>query len=168
MIKAIFAVDPWGGMGFRGSLPWPHHTEDMQYFKKQTENHIVVMGRRTYDDPKMPKPLKNRITYVATNRPLYTAGTVRGNLVEQIPLLQKRHPSKHIWIIGGPEIIMSCQDIIDEMHVTHFKSQFRSDVKIDMRKMSLMMRAMGAWPSQDGKCTWTVYKNIDIFRPASV
>jgi len=165
MIKAIFAVDTWGGMGFRGSLPWPHHSEDMQYFKQQTEGHVVVMGRRTYDDPKMPKPLKNRITYVATNRPLYTACTVRGNLVEQIPLLQKRHPSKHIWIIGGPEIIVNCQDIIDEMHVTHFKSQFRSDVKIDMRKMTLMMRAMGAWPSQDQKCTWTVYKNVNPFRP---
>ena len=59
-IKAIFAVDKFGGMGFNGSLPWPHHSEDLAYFKEQTTNHIVVMGRNTWEDPKLPKPLPGR------------------------------------------------------------------------------------------------------------
>lgn len=46
MIKAIFAVDYWGGMGFNGSLPWPTHKEDFQYFKDHTINNIVIMGDR--------------------------------------------------------------------------------------------------------------------------
>ena len=56
MINAIFAADHYGGIGFRGSVPWPHNSSDLKHFKTLTEGHIVVMGRRTYDDPKMPAP----------------------------------------------------------------------------------------------------------------
>jgi len=164
MIKAIFAVDVWGGMGYNGSLPWPHHREDFQYFKEQTTDHVVVMGRRTWDDPKMPKPLPNRVCYVASNRPVDKAIRITGNMVEEIKKLEKYYPDKTIWIIGGPELILSCKDIIDEVHVTHFKGQYRADTKMDLRKLLNTFRATSAWTSADKKCSWTIYKNVDIFR----
>lgn len=166
MIKAIFAVDCWGGMGLNGSLPWPHHKEDLQYFKEQTENNVVVMGRNTWDDPKMPKPLLNRITYVATNRPIrgYNISNISGNITEHILNIQKLYPKKDVWIIGGPNLLMSNKSIIDEAHITHFKSQYRTDVQIDLRKFLQLFRALSAKPSTDRLCNWTVYKNIDIFR----
>ena len=164
MIKAIFAVDVWGGMGYNGSLPWPHHREDFQYFKEHTTDHIVLMERRTWDDPKMPKPLPNRICYVATNRPVDKAIRITGDMVEEVKKLKRYYPDKTIWIIGGPDLIMSCKEIIDEVHVTHFKGQYRSDTKMDLRKLLNTFRATGAWTSTDKKCTWTIYKNVDIFR----
>ena len=167
MIKAIFAVDHWGGMGLNGSLPWPHHSEDLQYFKEQTKNNIVVMGRRTWDDPKMPKPLPDRITYVATNRPLLGYGgvrTIRGNLLESVKSIAENYPNKTVWIIGGPQILMDTKELIDEVHITHFKGQFRTDVQIDLRKFLSLFQARSAGPSSDRKCTWMTYKNIDIFR----
>jgi len=168
MIKAIFAVDYWGGMGYNGSLPWPHHSEDLQYFKEQTKGGIVVMGRRTWDDPKMPKPLPGRTTYVATNRPLFGfdgVRTIRGNLVNSIKIIAENNPTKTIWIIGGPALLMETKDLVDEAHVTHFKGQYRTDVNIDLRKYLSLFRATSACPSSDRKCNWTTYKNIDIFRP---
>jgi len=167
MIKAIFAVDYWGGMGLNGSLPWPHHSEDLQYFKEQTDGHVVVMGRKTWDDPKMPKPLPNRITYVATNRPLFGYSgvkTIRGDLEQQILKIKTAHPDKTIWIIGGPDILLSTKSIVDEAHITHFKSQYKTDIQIDLKKYLSLFRATGAAPSSDRKCNWTTYKNIDIFR----
>ena len=166
MIKAIFAVDPWGGMGYKGSLPWPSHTEDLQYFKQQTENQVVVMGRKTWDDVKMPKPLPNRITYVVTNRPIagYGVTSVSGDVVEHIKRIKQLYPNKTIWLIGGPELLMSCKNLIDEAHITHFKSQYRTDVQIDLKKFLSLFRALSAAPSTDRRCNWTVYKNIDIFR----
>jgi dihydrofolate reductase len=167
MIKSIFAVDHWGGMGFKGSLPWPHHSEDLQYFKEQTQGQIVVMGRRTWDDPKMPKPLPGRTSYVATNRPLFGydgVKTIRGNLCECIRNIAKINPTKTVWIIGGPDILLETKDLIDEAHITHFKGQFKSDVQIDIRKYLSLFRAYGAAPSSDRKCNWVTYKNIDIFR----
>ena len=101
MIKAIFAVDHWGGMGLKGSLPWPHHSEDLQYFKEQTDGNIIIMGRRTWDDPKMPKPLPGRTTYVATHKPLFGyAGvrTIRGDLSPAIKLIAENNPTKTVWI----------------------------------------------------------------------
>jgi dihydrofolate reductase len=167
MIKAIFAVDHWGGMGLNGSLPWPHHSEDLQYFKEQTQGHIVVMGRRTWDDPKMPKPLPDRQTYVATSSTVVghkNVKTIRGDLCDQIKKIAKDNPSKTVWILGGPQLLLDTRDITDQAHVTHFKGQFRTDVQLDMRKYFLMFQATGAAPSSDRKCNWTTYKNIDIFR----
>jgi len=168
MIKAIFAVDIWGGMGFNGSLPWPHHKEDFKHFKEQTTDDIVVMGRRTWDDPKMPKPLPNRICYVATHRPVEKAIRIQGDMTEEIKKLKRYYPDKTIWIIGGPELILSCKHLIDEIHITHFKGQYPNDVKMDMRKLMSTFRATSAWPSEDKKCTWTTYKNVDIFRDMHV
>lgn len=168
MIKAIFAVDYWGGMGYNGSLPWPHHSEDLQYFKEQTLDGIVIMGRRTWDDPKMPKPLPGRTTYVATHRPLFgysNVRTIRGDLTSSIKLIADNNPNKTVWIIGGPALLMATKDLVDEAHITHFKGQYRTDVNLDLRKYLSLFRATSACPSSDRKCNWTTYRNIDIFRP---
>ena len=166
MIKSIFAVDHWGGMGINGTLPWPHHSEDFKYFKEQTEGHIVVMGRKTWDDPKMPKPLPNRKTYVVTNRPLfgYDVVTIRGDISERIQKIKEDNPSKTVWIVGGPDILMQTIDLVDEAHLTHFKGQFRVDTQIDLKKYLRLFQARSAATSTDRKCTWMIYKNIDIFR----
>jgi dihydrofolate reductase len=168
MIKAIFAVDVWGGMGYQGHLPWPHHKEDMKYFQDNTMNNIVVMGRRTWDDTKMPKPLNGRIVYVATNRSLVgePANAISGDLCPVVQQLANNNPDKTIWIIGGPDILMETRSITDEVHITHFKSQYRTDCSIDLKKYLSLFRVTSAKPSVDRKCTWMTYKNIDIFRSA--
>lgn len=167
MIKSIFAVDYWGGMGLNGSLPW-HHKEDLEYFQTQTRGHIVIMGRKTWDDPKMPKPLPNRTTYVVTNRTLLgykDVRTIKGDVVSAVQNIAESNPNKTIWIIGGPKLLLETKDLVDEAHVTHFKGQYRTDVQIDLRKYLSLFQARTASTSSDKKCIWTVYKNIDIFRP---
>ena len=46
MIKAIMAVDDKGGISKGSSMPWPKNLNDLKWFKKNTENHIVVMGSK--------------------------------------------------------------------------------------------------------------------------
>ena len=167
MIKAIFAVDHWGGMGYNGTLPWPPNKEDFQYFKRQTLNNVVVMGRRTWDDPKMPKPLPNRICYVATSSPLsnYNVRTIQGdNISEKILAIQNNFPKLTVWIIGGPSLLLQTKNIIDELHITHMKGSYRNDCKLDLTKFLLGFRVTSACASSDKTCNWLTYKNIDIFR----
>lgn len=166
MIKSIFAVDHWGGMGLNGSLPW-HHSEDLTYFKEQTSGHIVIMGRRTWEDPKMPKPLPGRTTYVVTSRPIfgYDVKTIRGDIVAAIQKIAQDNTKKTVWIIGGPQLLLDTKDLVDEAHVTHFKGQYRTDTQLDLKRYLSLFQARSACPSTDLKCNWTVYKNIDIFRP---
>ena len=55
------AVDEEWGFSKNGSMPWPKNIEDLKHFKEMTLNGVVIMGRLTWEDPKMPTPLKNRI-----------------------------------------------------------------------------------------------------------
>ena len=163
MIKAIFAIDSWGGMGYRGSLPWPHSKEDLQHFKTLTSGQIVVMGRKTYDDPKMPKPLPGRTSYVITHRPIKGVLTINGDINQRLKALESYYTNKTIWVIGGPEILLETKDLIKEAHVTHFKAQYKSDVQLDTRGFFSTFQARSAKPGPDWTLTWMVYKNIDIF-----
>ena len=54
MIKAIMAADDEGGISKGSSMPWPKNSNDLKWFKKNTENQIVVMGSKTWEDPFMP------------------------------------------------------------------------------------------------------------------
>ena len=44
LIRMILAVDEQGGIGYKNGLPWPHISDDMQYFKNTTMDQVVVMG----------------------------------------------------------------------------------------------------------------------------
>ena len=167
MICTIFATDQMGTFGNHGTLPWRMHPEDMEWFREHTLNQIVVMGRRTWDDPKMPKPLPDRINCVVTNRPIIEKGVRRlgSDYKKQIVELQLLFPKKNIFILGGPELIMDCKDLIDYAYITHRKGSAYSDVRIDLRAFMAMMRITSSRPSTDKMLNFSVYKNIDIFRP---
>ena len=115
MINALFAVDHYGGMGFQGSLPWPHNAADLANFQRLTMGQVVVLGSRSWDDPKMPKPLNGRTVYVASSRPVRHAGYIRGSLIEEVLRLEQQHPDQIIWVVGGPKIIESCTDLFDRI-----------------------------------------------------
>lgn len=168
MICTIFATDQMGTFGNRGTLPWPMHKEDMDWFKENTVNQIVVMGRRTWDDPKMKKPLLDRVNCVITNQPLTEYPTVRklsGDYKKSLRELESLFPNKKIFILGGPNLIMDCKDLIDYAYVTHRKGAAFSDVRIDLRSFLTGMRIISSRPSTDKMLNFSIYKNIDIFRP---
>lgn len=168
MICTIFATDQVGTFGNRGTLPWPMHPEDMAWFREHTLDQIVIMGRNTWDDPKMKKPLPNRINCVVTNKPLSGYPSVRrlsGDYKKQIRELQSLFPTKNIFIIGGPALIADCKDLIDYAYVTHRKGAAFSDVRIDLRAFMVGMRITSSRPSADKMLNFSIYKNVDIFRP---
>ena len=137
MIKAIFATDLQGGMGYQNSLPWPHDKEDLRNFKQMTTGNIVVMGSNTWLDPMMPKPLPNRTCVVVTNQDVkqfsqaheVIAGTW---LKESLEMLDQHNPDKTIWIIGGAKLLMSCRPYIREINLTTFMTEYNCDVKLNM------------------------------------
>jgi dihydrofolate reductase len=156
-----------GTFGNRGSLPWPMDPEDMAWFREHTIDQIVVMGRRTWDDPKMPKPLPNRINCVISNRAIGNSRVRRlhGDYKKQIHELQTLFPDKNIFILGGPDLIMDCKDLIDYAYVTHRKGAAFSDVRIDLRAFMIGMQITSSRPSTDKMLNFSIYKNADIFRP---
>ena len=131
MIKAILACDENWGIGKAGTLPWPHNSADLKWFKQMTTGHTVVMGRKTWDSlPVKPLPNRNNIV-VSSNRVEgadITIGNINGHVrfsTIVIPMLQ---PVGDIWIIGGATLIESCMDTIDEFWLNHVSGNYDCDV----------------------------------------
>jgi dihydrofolate reductase len=160
MINAIFAVDHNGGMGFNGTLPWPHNSEDLKRFKDLTTGHVVVMGRHTWEDKALPKPLPNRTVYVASNKPVYMCNPFKGDLKENLLKIEAQHPDKIIWVIGGPAILMEARDLLDRVYLTHFKGSFKIDTRINLRDFLLGMSPVKAEVSNDFKSVLVTYDPI--------
>jgi dihydrofolate reductase len=160
MINAIFAVDFNGGMGFNGTLPWPHNTEDLAHFKRLTTGQVVVCGRRTWDDPKMPKPLPNRAVYVATHRPVTYATPFDGDVKEKLLALEQEHPNKQIFVIGGVDVLESALPVLDRIYVTHIKGTYRCDTRIHVKEFLTGFVPVRAQVSQDFQFTFTTYDSI--------
>ena len=167
MINAIVAVDSNQGIGINNSLPWPHLHYDMLWFKNMTDGQYILMGRNTWDDPKMRKPLPDRINCVITNQPIACPQVRKfsGDYISHIKNLQQLYPQKNIFVIGGPKIIMECKDLIDYAYVTHRKGAAFSDVRIDLKAFMTGMRITSSRPSSDKMLNFSIYKNVDIFRP---
>ena len=77
-------------IGKDNDIPW-HLPDDFQYFKKTTEGHYVLMGRKNYESlPPKFKPLPNRPNVVITRNESYDApGTEVVNSLEDAITLKK-------------------------------------------------------------------------------
>ncbi len=143
MIRAIMAIDEMGGISKGKSMPWPKNSNDLKWFKKNTLNQIVVMGSKTWEDPFMPTPLKDRINILFTNKEeSYYPGAdeyLNGNIFNEIKKLEKKYFSKNIFIIGGPEIINQSFDLLKEFYLTRIYGNFNCDKFIDIKKIEKTM-----------------------------
>lgn len=129
-IKAILACDENGGVGFKGTLPWPHVKRDFQWFKNNTVGHVVIMGSTTYLDPDMPKPMPQRVNVVATSDPKkapLAAKYITGNLKESVKKTASEFPGLITWVIGGAKIIEQTLDVIDEFYLSRIPGKFECD-----------------------------------------
>ena len=135
MIKAILACDENGGVGNKGTLPWPHVKRDFQWFKDNTVGHVVVMGSATYLDPDMPKPMPKRKNVVITSKPEncpLADDFINGDVVEGIRSVEQKYSSLITWIIGGPKIIEQTLDIIDEFYISRIPGKFECDAHLPL------------------------------------
>lgn len=161
MISAIVASTSSGGIGNRGTLPWPMHKEDMAWFRKHTLGNVVVMGRNTWDDPKFPNPLPDRVNVVVTGRPLtdpLSAKRISGDIVEEVISLQKTFSDKNIFIIGGKEIFNQCQNIVERVYLTRMLGNWFSDTRIELDKWLTTYQIKSVKPGNE--CTFEIWDKV--------
>ena len=136
MIKAIMAIDEKGGISRGKSMPWPKNSIDLKWFKENTINNIVVMGRKTWEDPFMPTPLKSRINVLITNKnkELIEGADyyLSGNVNNEIKNIQSEHINKDIFIIGGSEIINLTFNLIEQFYLTRIYGNYNCEKFIDV------------------------------------
>ena len=125
MISAIVAVDKDWGIGYQGQL-LEHLPPDMKYFKELTTNHVVVMGRRTWDS--LPnKPLKNRLNLVITSgERQYGEMTCFIGMAEAMARLAHVDDDEEWFIIGGGTIYKELLPICDRVYVTKIEKYHKN------------------------------------------
>lgn len=123
-LALIVAVARNGVIGKEGGLPW-HVSEDLKHFKKTTNGHAIIMGRKTYDS--IGRPLAGRRNIVVTR----TAGAVfpgcetANSLEEAIGLARTTDPCP--FIIGGASLYEQALPLATELHVTTIDKEVEGD-----------------------------------------
>ena len=125
------AVDEKGGISKVLSMTWPKNQKDLKWFKENTLNNIVIMGRKTWEDPFMPTPLKSRTNILITSKDssLFPGADYyfSKNIIQNIKDIEIRYKNKDIFIIGGTEIINLTFDIIEEFYLTRIYGNYKCE-----------------------------------------
>ena len=161
MIKGIMAVDEKGGISKGKSMPWPKNSIDLKWFKDNTINNIVIMGRKTWEDPLMPTPLKSRINVLVTKKDqsLFPNADYyfHSDIVNQIIALQNKYLGKDLYLIGGSELITFTFNLIEEFYLTRIYGNYNCEKFIDIslieKNMSLVDKING-----DSTCHFEIWK----------
>lgn len=132
-VRAIFAADDEWGIGKDGTLPWPKNKEDLKWFRECTTGHIVVMGRSTWDDPQMPKPLPNRYNVVVSDRGVPHTDTQPDTTIPRNGVKSYLdNIDKDAWIIGGAKLLQSTLQYVDEVWISRIHGWYFCDTEINI------------------------------------
>lgn len=128
-MNLIVAVDKNWSIGFQGKL-LVSIPEDMQFFRKETTNKVVVMGRKTLESFPNGLPLKNRINIVISNDKNYKVkDAIVCNSIEDALEELKKYKSEDIYVIGGEAIYRQFLPFCDVAHVTKIEYEYQADTK---------------------------------------
>lgn len=129
-ISIIAAIGENQELGKNNKLLW-HIPEDLERFKKLTEGHVVIMGRKTFES--LRSPLPNRINVIVTKNKDYTVSLYRyiDTLIcqtfKEAIKIAKTKEKKEIFIIGGGQIYQQAIDIADKLYLTIVDGNFDAD-----------------------------------------
>ena len=121
-ISIIVAKAKNNVIGKDNQLPW-HLPEDLKHFKRKTEGHHLIMGRKTYES--MGKPLPNRISIVITRNKNYKVppGHYVVHDFEAALEVAKSKNLQQVFVLGGAEIFKLALPLVDEMIITEIHAR---------------------------------------------
>jgi len=125
-ITVVAAVARNGVIGRDGGLPW-HLPEDLRRFKAMTMDHVLVMGRKTFES--IGRALPGRTTIVVTRQPDWPApeGVLVAPSVEAA-LQQAAALDDDGLVVGGAEIYRQALDRADVLELTEVDAEPEGDV----------------------------------------
>lgn len=124
-ISIIAAIGKNRELGKNNKLLW-HIPEDMKRFRQLTNNHAVIMGRKTYES--IGKPLPNRTNIIVSKRRGWTPfGCVMVDSVEKAIEVGKKYSPDEIFVIGGGQIYSQALSYTDRLYLTIVEGTYDAD-----------------------------------------
>ena len=124
MITIIAAIGKNNALGKDNQLLW-RLPKDLKHFKSLTENHPVIMGRKTYES--IGKALPNRTNLVVSRKPDWFQEDILivSKLKEAIKFAKKI--DEEVYIIGGGEVYKQTMELADRLEITLVEEDFEAD-----------------------------------------
>ena len=128
ILSVIVAMAHNRVIGLNNQMPW-HLPADLAWFKKNTLNKPVIMGRKTFES--IGRPLPNRHNIVISRQiesidnKISNVSWVK-SIDEAISLAQKQQPDE-VFIIGGGNIYQQVLPLIDRLYLTHIDAELQGD-----------------------------------------
>lgn len=128
ILSVIVAMAHNRVIGLNNQMPW-HLPADLAWFKKNTLNKPVIMGRKTFES--IGRPLPNRHNIVISRQiesidnKISNVSWVK-SIDEAISLAQKQQPDE-VFIIGGGNIYQQVLPLIERLYLTHIDAELQGD-----------------------------------------
>jgi dihydrofolate reductase len=138
-ISCIVAAGKNNVIGKDNDIPW-HLPADLQYFKKTTLNHHIIMGRNCFES--IGRPLPKRTNIVLTRDPFYIASNcLIAHSITEALAIAKENGAEEAFIIGGGKIYEQSQELWDKLYFTDVDIDTEGDVffpEIDLEQWNLI------------------------------
>ena len=145
-MNVIVAVDKNWGIGKDNKL-LVSIPSDMKFFREETMNKVVVMGRKTLESFPNGLPLKRRTNIVLTkDRNYKVKDAILVHSVEELMEELKKYDSEDIYVIGGDSIYRQLLPYCDVAHVTKIDYAYEAD---------------SYFPNLDEMSDWTVERTSE-------
>lgn len=120
-ISIIAALAPNRSIGHSDALPW-RMPRDMQFFRRMTTGHVVLMGRNTFESLGC-KPLPRRINVILTRAREYNLPSVlvARNIDDAIDIAIRHTRRERLFVIGGGSVYQQTYTLADELFLTQIE-----------------------------------------------
>lgn len=125
ILSHIVAVSKNFVIGKNNKLPW-RMPDDMKYFHRLSDGHIVIMGRKNYEAN--GKALKNRINIVVTrNSKFRPVDAIVCDSIEKAIHIAKSNSDEEVFIVGGGEIYKQTLSLVNRIYITIIDTNVQGD-----------------------------------------
>ena len=134
--------------------------EDLKRFKKLTEGHAVIMGRKTFES--IGYSLPNRLNIIITRDKNYSQRgiTVVHSLDEALRLASLAQGNDECFVIGGGQIYKETMPIADKLYLTVIEGNPEADTFFpdysDFKKV--------VWESEEKESGGFKYRFLELER----
>lgn len=126
-MNLIVAVDKNWAIGYQNKL-LVRIPADQRFFRNETINKAVIMGRKTLESFPGGMPLKDRLNVVITSDPNYRVkDAVVVNSIDQALEAVKDYDTEDVYVIGGESIYRQMLPLCNVAHVTKIDYSYMAD-----------------------------------------
>lgn len=144
MLSIIVAKAKNNVIGKDNQLIW-NLPEDLKRFKSMTENHTIIMGRKTFES--LGRVLPNRKHIVFSQNPDFQVNDENVEVVHSMLQIQQYIESEEeAFVIGGAMIYGLLMPHVTKMYITQINQNFEGNIifpKFDTEKWEVIDREEG-------------------------